>query len=76
MAARRERLAGRVTVKVAVTADGRVESAEVVGSSGHRELDEAAVRALRRARYKPARRGTAPVPGTKIVAISFRLDDR
>jgi len=40
-------LEGRVTLSVTVASDGSVTSVEVAESSGHRLLDEAAVRAVR-----------------------------
>jgi protein TonB len=57
-------LEGVVTVRFYVTAAGRVETAEVVTSSGHQVLDDATIRAVtRRARFRPATRKCQPVPG-------------
>ncbi len=64
---------GVVTVSIAVTAEGRVESVQVVQSSGFRELDEAAVAAARRAAFAPAVREGRAVSGTVQVPIVFRL---
>ncbi len=44
---------GETVVRVCVSADGRVESADVSDSSGSRRLDTAAVNWLRRQRFDP-----------------------
>jgi len=66
---------GTVVLSVEVAADGRPGVVAVVESSGHTRLDEAAVEALRRARFLPATRGGRPVPSVKRVAVAFRLRD-
>ncbi|MFP4348348.1 MAG: energy transducer TonB [Desulfococcaceae bacterium] len=47
-AARRARLEGDVRVKILVDADGRLQSFELIESSGHRILDEATLAIFRR----------------------------
>ena len=66
---------GTVTVAVRVSADGRVEEVKVVRSSGRSRLDRAAVAAVRRARFIPAREKGRPVPGTTELTFRFRLTD-
>src|SRR5690606_21085910 len=44
---------GRVIVRVLISAQGRVLEASVRQSSGYSRLDEAAVKAVRSARFKP-----------------------
>lgn len=63
--------AGTVRVRVEVGADGRPAQVTVAQASGSRELDRAAVEAVRRWRFHPARRDGQPVSGTVIVPISF-----
>jgi len=44
---------GRVIVRVLISPEGRVIDASVRSSSGHERLDEAALKAVRSARFKP-----------------------
>lgn len=64
-AARKARLTGSVTVRLAIAADGRVADCAVTRSSGHVDLDDATCRLAReRFRYAPARdRAGGAVPG-------------
>lgn len=64
---------GRVVVRVAVDAAGDAGHVEISKSSGHARLDEAALDALRKWKFKPARRGERPVPGIVEVPVTFRL---
>jgi protein TonB len=73
--ARAEGQEGAVTVRVQVSAEGRVQSAEVVRSSGFAALDEAAVGAVTKARFAPAERGGQRVTGQADVTFDFRLKD-
>ncbi len=52
---------GLVILRIQVLASGRVGEVTVLKSSGHADLDAAAVRGLRRARCEPASRGGEPV---------------
>lgn len=74
--ARRLREEGRVLLRVFVTAEGRAGSVEVAKSSGHARLDEAALEAVRRWRFVPAKRGDEPVAASVFVPIAFSLDRR
>lgn len=74
-AARARGWEGLVLLAVGVAADGRADSVAVARSSGHTVLDEAALDAVRRWRFAPARRAGIPVPGTAAVPIRFRLED-
>jgi protein TonB len=66
---------GVVRLALRVAADGRVESAEVSASSGHPRLDQAAVEAARRWRFRPAMQAGQPVAATLPTAVHFRLTD-
>jgi protein TonB len=66
---------GVVLLTVGVAADGRAETIAVGRSSGHAVLDQAALEAVRRWRFAPARRAGVPVAGTAAVPIRFRLED-
>lgn len=71
--AKNKNVAGSVTVGLTIDADGNVSSAWVNGSSGSSELDDAAVSAVYRWRFKAARRGNTPVSTTTSVAVQFEI---
>jgi protein TonB len=72
--ARRMGEQGRVILRVVVTADGRAERVEVRTSSGSERLDRAALEAVTRWRFVPARRGEEAVSASVLVPINFSLD--
>ena len=65
---------GRVVLLVRVTAEGAAASVSIERSSGHARLDEAALDAVRRWRFVPARRGDEAVAASVLVPLVFRLD--
>lgn len=66
---------GRMVARVTVSPEGRVEAIEVVSSTGHAILDEAAIAAIRDWTFAPATRGGVPVRGTVDIPILFVLHD-
>ena len=64
---------GTALLRVHVLADGRVGDVAVEQSAGHRDLDDAAVDAVRRWRFEPARRGEDPVAMWVRLPVEFRL---
>ena len=74
-AARRDRIQGRVVMRVRVAADGHAVSAEVADSSGSDLLDRAALAALLRCRFIPATQAGRPVEFQYEVPYRFRLAD-
>ncbi len=66
---------GTVVLSIKVLADGRTGKIEIVTSSGFRRLDEAALKAVARARFIAARIGGRSVESTKRIAFRFDLDD-
>jgi periplasmic protein TonB len=64
---------GRVVILVHISDTGAVESAEITRSSGHPELDEAAIAAVKASHFEPAHRGNEGIPGTVRVPITFSL---
>ncbi|TWT23453.1 TonB family protein [Luteimonas marina] len=70
-AALRAGASGNVVLRIEVGADGRPGSVEVVAGSRNRQLDRAAVRAVRRWRFQPAMRDGVAVPATVQQTISF-----
>jgi protein TonB len=72
----RERLEGDVVLRVRVAADGTVLEATVLNASGHRVLDEAAIRNVSARRfpvYTPLGSSTSACY-TVNVPITFRFD--
>lgn len=66
---------GTVLVEATVAADGHVLAVVVKASSGSAVLDDAACKAVRNARFTPARVGDTPAEGHVAVPIKFRLCD-
>ena len=64
---------GDVVVEIRVNAKGTVDAVTVAASSGFPELDEAAVRAARAAKFSPARSGRDPVASTARLKLQFKL---
>jgi protein TonB len=65
---------GRVLFRVEVLKTGEVGTVTMVTSSGYRSLDQAADRAVRRWRFKPARLLGTPVPSEVRVPVEFALE--
>ena len=72
---RRLGIEGTVRVRVLVGERGRPLEVVVGKSSGDPSLDEAALDAVRRWRFEPARRDGAPIRAWATVPIEFRLVD-
>ncbi|MCD6198040.1 MAG: energy transducer TonB [Deltaproteobacteria bacterium] len=66
---------GTVVFIVEVSANGRPGKIEVETSSGYRRLDCAAVKALEKAAFIPARLGGKAVASTKRIAFRFDLEE-
>ena len=71
--ARQKRHEGSVTVEFEILASGEVGEASVVVSSGHRELDRAALEAVRKARFVPASLDGVSISSTLRLTFDFRL---
>jgi len=71
--ARRKGWEGSVEIEVEVDATGVWTSGRIVRTSGHSALDDAALEALRQARYEPATRNGVPEPGVIDAVVRFRL---
>ncbi len=65
---------GRVLLDVYILPDGAVGEIKLKRSSGFERLDEAAIRAVRRWKYQPARRGDQPIAWWYVQPIVFFLD--
>ena len=64
---------GDVVVEMTVGESGTVNGAKVVLSSGFAELDEAAVKAVKAAKFTPARSGDRAVSAVARLRLTFRL---
>ncbi len=64
---------GKVLLLVQVSAQGTAERVEIRASSGHLLLDSAALEAVKRWRFVPARHGDRAVAASVVVPIVFRL---
>lgn len=64
---------GRVVLRVRVEANGNAGLVELHRSSGFSRLDEAALQAVRRWKFVPARRGNEAVAESVLVPIPFIL---
>ena len=64
---------GDVVLEIRVNVEGTVDDVKVATSSGFAELDEAAIRAARAAKFSPARSGRDPVASTARLKLQFKL---
>jgi protein TonB len=69
----RQGIQGTTMLKVHVLIDGRVGDVVVQQSAGHPDLDQAAVEAVRRWRFEPARRGSDPVAMWVLLPVQFQI---
>jgi TonB family protein len=70
--ARKAKYQGTVVIRLTVNSDGTSSDIEVITPLGM-GLDEKAVEAVRRWRFRPARRGMAPVATSAQIEVTFRL---
>ena len=66
---------GDVTLELDISEMGAVDDVRIIKSCGFAELDQAAIEAVKKARFTPARRGSANVPSTARITLTFRLKD-
>ena len=64
---------GTVLVRVTVEANGRASKVDVSRSSGHKVLDDAAIQAIRRWAFRPARDGNIPIRSVVVIPLKFSL---
>lgn len=64
---------GDVVLEIHVGADGFVDKVSVVETSGFADLDAAAVKAVRAARFTPAKSGGKSVASAALMTLKFRL---
>ena len=73
--ARAQGFQGRVVLSVWVSAQGAADRLAVLKSSGYPTLDRAALEAVQRWRFQPARRGGHDTGSLLYVPVLFRLED-
>jgi protein TonB len=64
---------GVVTLEVIVSEDGRPDDITIRGSSGFGTLDQSAVTAVRKWRFKPAELGSMKVKSRVVIPVRFHL---
>lgn len=70
----RRRIQGTVMVDVRVGVDGFPRMVRLEASSGYAMLDEAALEAVRKWQFTPARRGSEVVEAGVVVPVEFRIN--
>ena len=65
---------GRVMIRVFIDEAGLAKSAQVNRSSGHPRLDDAALDAVQKARFKPYTENGQPVAGWVFIPLEFELE--
>ena len=71
---RRNRETGRVMVRVYIDTAGLPRNAHVSASSGYARLDDAAVAAVQKARFKPYTENGQPTAGWAFIPLDFELE--
>lgn len=71
--ARRQGIEGTALLRFQVLTDGRIGEVLVERSAGHPDLDLAAVQAIKRWRFEPARRNHRAVAAWAVLPVEFRL---
>ena len=66
---------GKVTVRVHISAQGRVEAIDLIETSDPAFWQATREQALRRWRFRPATRDGEPVPSERVMTVRFRLSD-
>jgi protein TonB len=66
-------IGGRVLVTCTVDESGRVSATSIKQSSGHAELDQAAIRALVKWKFKPATKAGRKIKATCVIPFNFEV---
>jgi periplasmic protein TonB len=75
LSARRRRIEGTATVRAEISAEGECLRAELKTSSGAPILDEAALEAVKKWRFTPAKRAGLAVVAWVEAPITFKLEN-
>jgi len=74
LTARRQEQEGVVKLQAWIKSSGRVDRVEILISSGYPVLDRAALKAVKKARFKAAEMDSKAVEGSVTISIRFQLD--
>lgn len=74
--ARKRGWEGEVTLSITVSEDGSVANVTVESSSGYQTLDDAAVQAVRKWRFSPARKSGKAVASVFKITFEFKLEEK
>ena len=66
---------GATVLKVTILSKGKCGRIEIIKSAGCESLDKAAIKALKKAKYIPAKRLGVPFTTIKKIAFNFKLED-
>ncbi len=66
-------IGGRVLVSCTIDATGRIAATKIKQSSGHRDLDKAALNAVNKWKFKPGTKGGRKVRATCLVPFNFEV---
>lgn len=65
------RIAGTVRLRIYISAEGRIDKADVVAATPAGHFEQAAIDAVQRSRFQPARKDGRPVPSQKLIEVEF-----
>jgi TonB family protein len=68
-----KKITGKVLIACVIDVSGKIATSSVRLSSGNRELDQAALSALTRWKFKPAQKAGRPVKGSIVVPFNFEI---
>lgn len=71
---RRDGVSGIVTVAIIISASGEVKEASI-NKSTHKDFETPALDAVKRWKFKPAKKDGADIPSKVIVPLHFNLED-
>ncbi len=64
---------GNSVIRIKVSAKGSSEGVEVLSSSGHKMLDESALKALKKWRFTPSKQGNKAIASSVVITVSYVL---
>ena len=64
---------GKAFVQALINIDGRATDVKIVISSGYEILDDAAIQAIKKSHWQPAKQGDDPVSVWVMVPVKFTL---
>jgi len=66
---------GQVIIKVTIDADGKVINTEVLKSLGNNGTSEAAIKAIKEAKWNPGKLNNKPIKSTTVVVVRFKMPE-